>query len=180
MQLRLQTRADHEAVDTEFSRFALDAPTGYRDFLMAHARVLPLAERLIRPGDLIGNWEGRTPALLADIAGLHGSIPEDIDLDLPRGEAARWGALYVMEGSRLGGSVLAKRVPDGMPCAYLRARHPSGVWSRILSSLDQADEGEQWREQAVLGAKAVFGAFLTAAKASQNDSAALDRGWLKV
>jgi heme oxygenase len=98
MQLRLQTRADREAVGTEFNRFAVDTPTGYRDFLITHARVPPLAERLIRPGDLIGNWQGRT-ALLADIAELHGSAPQDVGVDLPTGEAARWGALYVMERS---------------------------------------------------------------------------------
>jgi hypothetical protein len=51
-----------------------------------------------------------------------------------------------------------------MPCAYLGARQPPGVWSRILSSLDETDEGEQWREQVVRGAEIVFGAFLTAAK----------------
>ena len=164
-QLRMETRADHDAVDAAFSRFDLGTLEGYRNFLVAHARVLPAAERLIRPDALISAWRGRSAPLLADIAALDAVAPEQFSLELPGGEAGRWGALYVMEGSRLGGTVLAKRVADGLPCAYLSARHPPGAWSRILQALDQADGGLEWRRQAVEGAKAMFGAFLAASRA---------------
>lgn len=165
--LRAQTRADHEAVDAEFSGFDLSTRDGYIHFLMAHARVLPVVEQSLSPGSLIPQWQGRTTALLADIRALNGVAPENVSVDLPKTEAGRWGALYVLEGSRLGGAVLAKRIPRGMPSAYLSARHPPGAWTRILQTLDGIDSGTEFRTDAVLGAKTVFRAFLTAAAAQQ-------------
>jgi heme oxygenase (biliverdin-IX-beta and delta-forming) len=85
-------------------------------------------------------------------------------LRLLEGEAARWGALYVLEGSRLGGAYLEKRVAPGLPRTYLGARHEQGAWRRILGSLDHADTGPAWREQALAGARATFGAFIEAAQ----------------
>lgn len=163
--LRTATRGDHDAVDSAFGSFGLGTRDGYRQFLTAHARILPLAERLIAPAALIGEWRGRTDALLADLDALGGETPREIDFALPGGEAARWGALYVVEGSRLGGAVLARMVPEGLPAAYLGARHAPGAWPRLLAQLDGADAGEVWRGEAVAGARAMFGAYLAAAKA---------------
>lgn len=164
-QLRAATRSDHDAVDSAFGHFALRTRDGYRDFLTAHARILPLAERLIRPGALVDNWHGRTDALMDDLHALGGEAPAELDFALPEGEAARWGALYVIEGSRLGGAVLAKMVPADLPAAYLGARHPQGAWRALLERLDEADTGPAWREEAERGAKAMFGAYLEAARA---------------
>ena len=163
--LRAATRVDHEAVDGAFGHFALGTREGYIDFLTAHARILPLAERLIRPDALVENWRGRTKALMEDLHTLGGEAPAELDFALPEGEAARWGALYVIEGSRLGGAVLAKMVPDYLPAAYLNARHPQGAWRALLERLDEADAGSAWREEAERGAKAMFGAYLDAARA---------------
>ena len=163
--LRAATRADHDAVDAEFGHFALNTPEGYRAFLTAHARILPLAERLIRPGALVAGWHGRTEALLADLAALGAGAPAELSFALPEGEAARWGALYVMEGSRLGGAVLARQVGEGLPAGYLGAKHAPGAWRALLERLDAADEGPEWQAQAVAGAKALFGAYQAAARA---------------
>lgn len=160
--LRAATRVDHEQVDGAYGRFALGTAEGYRDFLTAHARILPLAERLIDPGALVAGWQGRTQALRDDLAALGGEAPPELDFALPPGEAARWGALYVIEGSRLGGAVLARSVPEGLPAAYLNARHASGAWRDLLARLDAA-VGED-RAEAERGAKAMFGAYLEAAK----------------
>lgn len=164
-QLRAATRVDHEAVDGAFGRFAIGTPGGYRDFLTAHARILPLAERLIRPGELVDNWNGRTQALMNDLHALGGETPAELEFALPEGEAARWGALYVIEGSRLGGAVLAKMVPADLPAAYLGARHAQGAWRALLERLDAADKGPAWRDEAERGAKAMFGAYREAARA---------------
>jgi heme oxygenase len=163
-ELRAATRLDHDSVDAGFGQFALDTPGGYRDFLTAHARILPLAERLIRPEALVDGWTGRTQALMADLAALGAAAPDELDFVLPDGDAARWGALYVMEGSRLGGAVLAKSVAGDSPAAYLGARHPPGAWRNLLANLDAADGGAEWREEAVAGAKALFAAYLAAAR----------------
>lgn len=161
--LRAATRVDHEQVDGAYGRFALGTAEGYRDFLTAHARILPLAERLIDPAALVEGWQGRTQALRDDLAALGGDEnPPELDFTLPPGEAARWGALYVIEGSRLGGAVLARSVPQGLPAAYLNARHGSGAWRDLLAKLDVA-VGEN-RAEAERGAKAMFGAYLEAAR----------------
>lgn len=162
--LRAATRSDHDAVDGAFGRFALSSRSGYRDFLIAHARVLPLAERLIDPAALVSDWRGGSEALAADLAELDGTTPEALDFALPAGEAARWGALYVLEGSRLGGVFLARSLPAEFPAAYLNAKHAPGAWRDLLGALDAADEGGQWRAEAESGAKALFGAYLAAAR----------------
>ncbi|MDQ4421394.1 biliverdin-producing heme oxygenase [Sphingobium sp. DEHP117] len=160
--LRIATRADHEAVDAAFSRFSLATRAGYGDFLTAHARILPVTERLIAPHGLINDWRGRAEALLEDLKELGLDAPQDMDLVLPDGEAARWGALYVLEGSRLGGAVLARRIAPGLPVAFLSAVHRQGGWAALLARLNAADTGSAWRAQAILGAKALFRAYLTA------------------
>jgi heme oxygenase len=163
MQLRSATRSDHEAVDGAFGRFAIGKPGGYRDFLIAHARILPLAERMIDPASLIADWQGRTGRLLADLAAVGGATPAELEVALPRDDAGRWGALYVLEGSRLGGAVIARGLPAQFPASFLEARHPSGAWRAILDAIDGADRGPEWREAAVQGAKLMFGAYRRAA-----------------
>ena len=163
MQLRSATRDDHKAVDDAFSRFAIGTLSRYRDFLTAHARILPLAERLIDPASLIGNWQGRTELLLADLAAMDAAIPPELHFALPQDEAGRWGALYVLEGSRLGGVVIARSLPVEFPAAFLHARHPAGAWRGILNAIDSADRGPEWREAAVAGAKLLFHAYHKAA-----------------
>lgn len=163
-QLRAATRGDHEAVDHAYGRFAIDTLAGYRDFLTAHARILPVAERLIDPASLTDNWHGRTELLFADLHLVEGVPPPELDLNLPADAAARWGALYVLEGSRLGGAVLARRLPADFPASFLQAHHQSGAWRELSGAIDRSDRGPQWQEAAVRGAKLLFGAYLRAAK----------------
>lgn len=161
--LRARTRADHEAVDAAFGGFGLDTPAGYGAFLTAHARILAVAERVLDPGALLPGWEGRTQALQSDLASLAIAWPAEIDLVLPAGEAARWGAIYVLEGSRLGGLYLSRAVPEPLPKAYLSAKHVSGGWKQFLDRLDQSDTGPAWRAEALAGARALFAAYISAA-----------------
>lgn len=163
--LREETRREHEAVDAAFGAFRLGERDGYARFLKAHARILPHAERVIDPAGLLPGWQGRSGALARDLAMLGvTAAPRPVELVLPQGAAARWGALYVLEGSRLGGVVLSRAVPADLPAAYLGARHGPGGWRRILEALDHADEGADWRRDAAAGAKATFRAYLAAAE----------------
>ncbi|MBB6125200.1 biliverdin-producing heme oxygenase [Sphingobium subterraneum] len=176
--LRAVTRVDHDAVDAAFLRFSLQTRDGYRAFLTAHARVLPVAERRLDPAFLTGDWHGRSEALRADLADLGCAMPTEDALLLPTGEAARWGALYVLEGSRLGGAVLEKQVLTGLPTRFLGATHPHGAWRRFLDMLNAADTGPAWRAQAAEGAKALFGAYAVAAQTSSDGplaTAAMER-----
>ena len=160
--LRSRTAAAHERVDAAFGSHDLASPDTYRRFLAAHARALPDAEAMAA-----AVWPAlrrRTPLLAADLAAI------GLPIDLPAMTAheagpAQWGALYVVEGSRLGGGLLARRVAEGMPCAYLSAVHEPGEWRTIRSAIDAAATGqaEAWHDAMVAGALDVFGLYEAAA-----------------
>lgn len=163
LHLRLATRADHDAVDAAFGAFGFDTAETYRRFLTAHARILPAAERLTDPASLVPAWRPRADLLAADLAALGSAMPEPVALAPPAGIAERWGAIYVIEGSRLGGAMLARSVPAGLPTAYLSAAHPPGGWKRFLAALDAADTSATWRAAATRGARAMFASYRNAA-----------------
>lgn len=91
-------------------------------------------------------------------------------LDGPRG----WGGAYVLEGSSLGGAVIARAVRSAIPdgggaLAYLvppGAPAPVG-WARFVAALDAHGEtlDEGGRTAACLGATDVFATFVDAFRA---------------
>lgn len=162
--LRSETRIDHARVDAAYGRFDLTMRAGYTAFLTAHARILPAVERFLAPADLIAGWQGRSAALRADLASLLHPMPDPAPLAIPDGEQARWGAIYVLEGSRLGGAMLARTVPDHAPRAFLSATHGPGEWRAILACVDK--QGQRNRAGALAGATATFNAFIGAAMSS--------------
>jgi heme oxygenase len=163
--LRAATASDHDRVDATFGSFALDDVAGYRRFLLAHGRALPAVEAALeRAGYDLPAWRTRTAALAADLAALGEIMPPPLDFTVAN-EAESWGALYVIEGSRLGGQVLARSVPAGRPAAYLSARHLSGEWRALLAGLDSraAAGDDDWRRAATAGARATFALYARAA-----------------
>jgi len=163
-ELRSGTRDDHAAVDAAFSRFDLARRGGYGAFLSAQARVLPGLEAMLDPAGLIPGWTGRTDALRQDLAALRLPVRPAIEIALPTAAGARWGAIYVLEGSRLGGVVLARQIPKGLPSAFLHSAHPSGAWRHFLMALDEANPSRESHAFALQAAKAVFAAFALAAE----------------
>ncbi|HEX4506770.1 MAG TPA: biliverdin-producing heme oxygenase [Alphaproteobacteria bacterium] len=162
--LRTATARHHERVDAAFAGFDLRDAGSYRCFLSAHARVLPGAENAIHlPWD---GWTRRAPLLLRDLSDL-GAAPEPSPANLSMTEpAAQWGCLYVLEGSRLGGSVLAQRVVAGLPTRYLSAGHTGGSWRIFQTALEAAAGPAEtaWIEAAVAAARSVFELFEEAAR----------------
>ena len=165
--LREATMANHERVDAIFSHFSLDTRKGYSAFLKAHARALPPLEALARPGS------PRLPQLVQDLEALGEFLPAPLLMPTQAGEPFRWGALYALEGSRLGGAMLERRVAPGLPRAYLSAVHDRGGWIAFQQSLDEAADGggEDWINGAVQGAEAAFALFAAGAQAEQTDVA---------
>jgi len=166
--VRRAGRAAHERVDVAFSGFDLGNPASYAAFLDTHAAiVLPLermlAERVLPP------WTPRADCLRGDLSALGRPVPPPLTIAASGAGAAHdgWchGALYVLEGSRLGGRVLAGRVPDGLPHAYLSAAHGPGGWRAFLDALGaRLDAGDAaFREGAVTGAVETFALFERAA-----------------
>ena len=166
--LRSATAAKHDAVDTAFGRFDLRDPGSYGRFLTTHARVLPALERALAACEALPPFPPRTELLRADLDSLGLVMPDMMSVARPRSEAAAFGALYVIEGSRLGGAVLAKQVPASLPRAYLSAIHGPGGWRAFGDRLDRAElhGGAGWLDSAVAAAAATFDLYLEAAEAA--------------
>jgi heme oxygenase len=162
--LRARTAEEHARVDRLFSCFELGRDDGYRRFLLAQAAAfLPIEEALDRGGaaDLLPDWPERKRGdlLRADLEQLQAGEPEGIAspaLDTP---AAALGAIYVLEGSRLGGAFLKRGLPPEAPQAFLSAPQSSGAWRKLLESLDKLLYRSDQLEAAVGAAIGVFQTF---------------------
>lgn len=163
-ELRRATAASHDAVDAAFGAHDLTDRAAYRRFLLAHARALPAAESAMAILPFARTLPTRTPLLVADLATLGESMPAALPFNV-EDEAACWGVLYVVEGSRLGGAMLARQVPADLPRAYLAAVHSSGQWRTIRTAIDEAAarQDPQWCTRMIDGALATFTLYRDAA-----------------
>ena len=166
--LRHATSSDHERVDAAFSRFDLASRDGYGAFLVAQAAAhLPVEAALDEAGvvRILPDWPQRRRGerLRADLAAMGLAEPAaDTGIQaLPAAladEAGMLGAVYVLEGSRLGGALLRRSVPDGLPVTFLDAGD-SATWRTLLATLDERLCSEQDRAHAVSAAARVFAVF---------------------
>jgi len=164
-QLRAATAPDHETVDAVFGGFDLADTAAYTRFLTAHALALPGVETVLadRPG--LPPLRPRAQLLEADLTALKQPIPTPLAIAPPADAAAAFGMAYVIEGSRLGGGILAKRVPPWMPRAYLSATHQPGEWRAFGQALDEAaGDDPAWIASAIEAAKSVFALYGEAAR----------------
>jgi len=154
--LRAATQADHDRVDALFAGCDLADRDDYVRFLLAHARALPAVEAALAGRGGLPDWRPRAPVLREDLAELGAPWPQALAFDLPADPGAGWGALYVLEGSRLGGVMLSRQVGAGLPARYLGAAHRPGEWRALLGGLDAAADGPGWQDAAVAAARATF------------------------
>lgn len=163
MALKAATAEDHDKVDRAFSRFALADRRDYGRFLQAHAAAfLPLEAALAASGPerVLPDWEKRRRSdfLRDDLADL-GLGPGHA------GPAARFeteaeilGTVYVLEGSRLGGTLLVRSVPDAFPKRFLSSSD-STLWRTLIELLDSVLVTPDDRRLAMAAAKAAFARF---------------------
>jgi heme oxygenase (biliverdin-IX-beta and delta-forming) len=162
--LRSATAPDHERLDALFGQFRLDDPTDYRAFLTAHAMALPAIEHALDTAGfaaLLDDWPARKrgPAIAADLATLGQPAPALLaapPLDTP---AAQWGAAYVVEGSRLGGALLARGVAETSPTSYLGTPQAPGAWRNFLARLDEQLRSPDEIAAAIEAARGTFALF---------------------
>ncbi len=169
--LRAATGIAHERLDARFGVFDLADTRDYGRFLQAHAAALmPVEAALDTAGmaALLDDWPARRRAALiaADLAALGLAMPAPVPVAPLANMAAAWGAAYVVEGSRLGGAMLARRVADDAPRAYLATPLPKGAWRLFLGRLDAALDADAARATAIRGALATFAVFEAAAEAT--------------
>ncbi|TVV71873.1 biliverdin-producing heme oxygenase [Sphingomonas solaris] len=168
--LRGATADDHNRLDAVFGQYDLADAAAYRRFLRAHARALQPVETAIAGSAATHAWQPRVPLIAADLAALGEPMPEAMTID-PPGAARLWGMRYVVEGSRLGGAMLARQVGAGLPAAYLGAQHGKGEWRGFLEALEGAGDagGAEWRAEAGGGAQAAFALFAASAAQEATD-----------
>lgn len=157
--LRTATAQSHARVDDDaFSGFDLTDRRSYARFLRAHARARGAIELALTDGDGLPPFRTRLDGLAADLAALATQWPEPMPLGTAFSRAALFGMLYVAEGSRLGGGILADRVGPSLPRRYLAAVHDRGEWRATLAVLDAAalDQPPSWLEPLIDGPRRTF------------------------
>ena len=68
----------------------------------------------------------------------------------------------MLEGSKLGGAVLAKRVPVALASTYLAHQEPKGAMKAFMERLDAAHIIDQ--DRAIAAARSIFDHFRRAAE----------------
>lgn len=166
--LRDGTREAHERVDAAFAGFDLSDRAQYAAFLQAHAEVLlPLEAALDAAGaeQVTPDWASRKRGTLIaeDLGLLRNATPDAGPADAPawRLETPEQvaGALYVLEGSRLGGKFLARQLPADFPHAYLAPDQPAEKWRNLLDRLDTILYEPARLQSALAAAHLAFAAF---------------------
>lgn len=166
--LRTATASAHARVDDAFGGFDLDDRDGYRSFLMAQAGPLLTAEAAIdafAPAALLPDWPERSRAALirADLADLDAPAPKPEPFDV-RSDAAALGVIYVLEGSRLGGAMLARNVPMDLPARFIRCAPEPKRWQELIKVLDRHLVTPDQHAVAADAARAVFDLFWRSAR----------------
>ena len=176
-QLRTHTRHLHETLDAALSKHDLTSFYGYQRFLMMHACILPKLELwlLEQPAfHAIPNATSRLRALCveADLKAMEPIDGKNDILDLGaadffflQNDASVVGISYVLEGSRLGGAFLSKKLKKenpALPTSFLEHGMGEPYWKTFkdwVASLDMT--GHEVRD-AMISAQDVFFVYLAA------------------
>lgn len=162
--LRAGTAAEHDRVDRLFARFDLDREEDYRRFLLAQAAAfLPVEAALDAAGaaELVPDWTHRRRGnlLRADLSELGAGEPPPVAPPPLEDPAAQLGAIYVLEGSRLGGAVLKRGLAEAAPRRFLSTPQNPGSWRKLLETLDMFLYRSDRLEAALGAARGVFQSF---------------------
>lgn len=165
--LKHATAQAHERLDARFSRFDLTDRNDYGAFLLAQAGAFLPTEAALDDagaGTVIGDWSDRrrASALRADLAALGLDEPPPVRIPAIEGEVAILGAAYVLEGSRLGGAMLLRQMPDDLPRAFMSAGNPK-LWRAFVTHLDHRLSSPNDIAAASAVASSVFEAFASSA-----------------
>ena len=180
--LRASTADLHADVDALFAPLVARGVAGYRAFLLRSAAALLPLERALegaRVEAFCPDWpmRRRSSALRADLADLSLSEPDHVPIPNMRGPAFMLGALYVLEGSRLGAHALLKdalkTLPDEAHAATRYLAHGRGqpLWPTFLQQIEASVAARESVGEVVAGARVAFGVFLASASADRNGAA---------
>lgn len=168
--LRRATADRHAALDRRFGPLLADGTSGYLEFLPASAAaVIPFERVLTASGAdrILPSWSVRTrdDALRRGLDSLGAEPCLDEAAPDVGGEAHRCGMLYVLEGSRLGATILARhaaaRVDPRVRGATRHLRHGENdrLWQSFLTALEASEPTRRAPAEAIAGARAAFSMF---------------------
>jgi heme oxygenase len=175
--LRARTAALHARLDRIIEASCLGEPLNLRRLLTIHqaalSTIIPVLESA-GAARLFPGWDGRSRllALEVDMAELRADPPRRLSIEgLFPSEQEVWGALYAVEGSRLGNQVLLRRVAkhgnhlEGRATRFLAHRPKDAVaWPRLAARLEALNYRGEDFEAMARGAERVFGVYLVAAE----------------
>lgn len=172
--LRLATREQHQALDASVGMTSFDSREQYIQFLRASYQAVAPLESTLEP------WLGadyapvRAERIVGDLTQLNAvsALNAEPAAWRPESAAQAWGCAYVLEGSALGGAVLAlrarQRLGADLPCRYLSPSTSDTPlrWKWFLAALESFAyaASESAREQCVYGAVKTFEVFGAAFK----------------
>lgn len=166
--LRAATASAHERVDHAFGTFDLSDRDDYRAFLIAQASPLLTAEAAVDafdPSALLPDWpeRRRSDLIRADLAdfGVQAPLTDPFQIS---GDAAALGVIYVLEGSRLGGALLARNVPMDLPARFIRCAPAPKRWQGLIEVMDHHLAKPEQHKVAADAACAVFDLFWRSAQ----------------
>jgi heme oxygenase len=170
--LRSATADWHDRVDRAFSSFDLTDASSYGRFLLAQAGAHIAVDAALEAGGVaaaLDDWPERRRAHLLrdDLAALGLALPDVAAIPAFDGTPAMFGAVYVLEGSRLGGALLKRSVSPDLPASFLGAGD-SAAWRRLLDLLDDKVRTADETTAATNAACRVFMLFERAAKSSES------------
>jgi len=170
--LRAGTAECHEQVDNIFSLVNLGDRAEYGRFLLAQAAAFIPVEQALNAagaGDILPDWDQRQRGglLRKDLGALGLGLPDmnpAVGIMPDFGNAAAvLGGVYVLEGSRLGGTLLSRSVATGFPKNFLGSGN-SSLWRRLLAMLDERLNTVGDQRTAIDAARGVFKIFAHAGR----------------
>jgi heme oxygenase len=167
--LRSACEGVHTRLDARLSAFSFDDRKSYARMLSGFSGPVTALESALATGV--------ASRLFYDLPERLRSVPLSLDLNDLGGpfhfragepitdEAEAFGVLYVLEGSRLGGRILAKRASEShdtkvqRATRYFRHAERAGHWQSFLARLEQSKAVMDAPERAAAAALAAFAAF---------------------
>ncbi|TQV70078.1 biliverdin-producing heme oxygenase [Denitrobaculum tricleocarpae] len=162
--LRGATQAEHARLDRLVSRWNFAEKLDYSNFLLMQSAVLIPLESWLESRDVeadLPDWRlrARSTALLKDLATLNLSALPPVAMSFDVSLSAKMGILYVLEGSRLGGRVLARAVEgslEPLPVSFLLHGSETGLWQSFRQRLGQLPHDPRLWEEMAQAARKVF------------------------
>ncbi|WP_158285663.1 biliverdin-producing heme oxygenase [Pseudohoeflea suaedae] len=171
--LRAETAEAHDELDSAHDGGAFAGLAAYGRFLEAQARIFPVAEAaLAASGEYrtLPDWDRRfrADALIADLATLGIAPPQSMPFELQDRPGAATGLAYVLEGSRLGGKLIARKLAQAglhdAPTSFIAHGADQRFWQSFTAWLANRHPDEAFGDAAVASARTAFALFLEATR----------------